>query len=138
MDNTEYIKKKYASIPEENKKAMLKAMQKYGENHWWESDDPEEIAKFQLFEDVLLVDFSRFHKGVEQLLQRPVWTHEFGLNIEGLRKEALEIIAHSNMGIEIVDIGNERRSEKILEGFHRLEEFCKKHNKKIIYLAKGR
>ena len=33
MDNTEYIKKKYASIPEENKKAMLKAMQKYGENH---------------------------------------------------------------------------------------------------------
>ena len=103
MDNTEYIKKKYASIPEENKKAMLKAMQKYGENHWWESDDPEEIAKFQLFEDILLTDFSTFHEGVERLLQRPVWTHEFGVNIEGLRKEALEIIAHYDIGIEIVD-----------------------------------
>jgi len=133
MKNEEFIRERCVSIPEENKKAMLKAMQKYGENHWWESDDPKEIAKFQLFEDIILTDFKTFHKGVELLLQRPVCTHEFGLNIEGLRKEAIEIIAHSNIGIEIVDIGNERRSEKIREGFHKLEDFCKKHDIPLIY-----
>lgn len=55
----------------------LTAMSKYGENHWWLSQDTLEIAKYQLSEDILLVPFDKFHKGLEKLLGRPVFTSEF-------------------------------------------------------------
>lgn len=33
--------------------------------------------------------FDVFHAAIEEVLYRPVFTHEFGLNIDGLRKEFL-------------------------------------------------
>jgi len=56
---------------------------------WWEHLSDFERAKFQLFEDKLCMPFEVFHKSVEKALDRPVWTHEFGLNHEGLKKELL-------------------------------------------------
>jgi hypothetical protein len=35
------------------------------------------------------VPFEVFHEAIEKALGRPVWTHEFGLNMEGLKKEFL-------------------------------------------------
>ena len=57
--------------------------------NFWESLTPEEIAKFQMFEEKLCMPFSVFHKAMEEALGRPVWTHEFGLNKDGLRHELL-------------------------------------------------
>lgn len=66
---------------------------KYGDNHWWESEDLRELAYYQIAEPVLMCEFSDFHKGIERLLGRPVWTHEFGVNMDGLREEARKAYA---------------------------------------------
>ena len=59
------------------------------ESKFWLSMNPKEIATFQLFEDLLCMPFSVFHEAVEKTLDRPVYTHEFGLAREGLQKELL-------------------------------------------------
>ena len=52
---------------------------------------PKQIARFQLFQKRLCMPFPRFHKAMEEALGRPVWTHEFGLNLQGLQAELLGI-----------------------------------------------
>lgn len=47
----------------------------------------EEQARFQMFQDKLCMDFGDFHRAIEMALGRPVWTHEFGLNRDGLIQE---------------------------------------------------
>lgn len=67
-------------------------------NEWWLSDDPNIYGYFQLFEPRLLMDFSKFHEGVEALLGHPVFTHEFGrgYGLETLQDEAQQ--ARENLG----------------------------------------
>jgi len=43
----------------------------------WEIWTDEEIVKFQLFQERLCMPFTRFHRAIEKVLGRPVWTHEF-------------------------------------------------------------
>ncbi len=33
--------------------------------------------------------FPVFHEALEKAVGRPVWTHEFGLNLDGLKREML-------------------------------------------------
>ena len=56
---------------------------------WWVDKTALEISLFQLFEPLLCMPFDRFHAAVEEALGRPVFTHEFGLNWDGLKKELL-------------------------------------------------
>lgn len=60
-----------------------------GNSHFWEKMTPLEIAKFQLFEPLLCMPFSVFHEAIEKALGREVWTHEFGMNLEGLKRELM-------------------------------------------------
>lgn len=57
--------------------------------NWWELCEPREIAEFQLFTVELCCPFSVFHEAIEKALGRPVWTHEFGLNYDGIVQEFL-------------------------------------------------
>lgn len=45
----------------------------------WKDWTDEEVVKFQLYQNRLCMDFSRFHRAVEVVLGRPVYTHEFAL-----------------------------------------------------------
>jgi hypothetical protein len=56
-------------------------------SNFWEQMSFREIAEFQISEERLCMPFEIFHNAVEKTIGRPVFTHEFGLNIEGLRKE---------------------------------------------------
>ena len=56
---------------------------------WWNGKSSRAICLFQMFEDRLCMQFPLFHKAIEEALNRPVYTHEFGLNREGLQKELL-------------------------------------------------
>jgi hypothetical protein len=47
------------------------------ESNKWKDWTPEEIAVFQLYQDLLCVPFPIFHESIEKLLGRSVWTHEF-------------------------------------------------------------
>ncbi|MDR1176917.1 MAG: hypothetical protein LBK83_15765 [Treponema sp.] len=57
------------------------------ESGFWKQMTYEEIAKFQIMEDRLCMPFTVFHEAITKALDRPVFTHEFGLNREGLIKE---------------------------------------------------
>ena len=60
---------------------------KLGESRFWEDMSYKEIAKFQMNERMLCMPFGVFHEALEKTLGRPVFTHELGLNYEGLLKE---------------------------------------------------
>lgn len=57
------------------------------ESKFWENMTQREIAEFQMNTEKLCMPFSVFHKALEDALGRPVWTHELGLNADGIRKE---------------------------------------------------
>lgn len=59
------------------------------DSKFWENMSFRKRAEFQLFTNLLCMPFSIFHEAVEKTLGRPVYTSEFGLNVEGLRKEIL-------------------------------------------------
>jgi len=67
------------------KKEQAIALAKSG---WWKTKTDKEIVEFQLYERLLCMDFSEFHRAVESVLDRPVWTHEFGsTGVKILQKE---------------------------------------------------
>ena len=53
---------------------------------WWENKIAREIVDFQLYEDRLCCPFGIFHGALEQVLGRPVFTHEFA-DSKALREE---------------------------------------------------
>lgn len=53
----------------------------------WKKMSVKERAVFQMQQDRLCMPFNEFHKAVEEALGRPVFTHEFGLNRDGVRAE---------------------------------------------------
>ena len=55
---------------------------------WWKSKTPEQVVRFQLFEEKLCMDFGDFQLAMEKALGRPVWTHEFA-DADRLKKEFL-------------------------------------------------
>jgi len=59
------------------------------ETTFWEKMTHREIAVFQMFEPRLCMPFGVFHEAIEKTLGRPVFTHEFGLNADGIKKELM-------------------------------------------------
>ena len=57
------------------------------ESKFWEGMTHRQIAELQMCEEWLCMPFSVFHEAVEKALGRPVFTHEFGLNYQGLKDE---------------------------------------------------
>lgn len=43
----------------------------------WKTWTAEQIVRLQLFQRLLCMDFSVFHKAIQEVLGRPVFTHEF-------------------------------------------------------------
>lgn len=57
---------------------------------WWKDKTPTQIAEFQIFTAELCMPFGEFQMAVEKAVKRPVWTHEFALNYDGLVAELLQ------------------------------------------------
>lgn len=130
---TKYVDDSLDEFEPEARKNVEETIAKYSNNKWWRSDDPVEIAKYQLFEEILMVDFSTFHEGVEKLLGRPVFTHEFGLNYDGLKEEATKAIALLDSG-ESLETSEEYKVRKVHESIDSLNNFYEKRGKKVIVL----
>jgi len=63
----------------------------FAKSNIWKKWNNEQIVRFQLFQRKLCMDFSRFHQALEKVLNRSVYTHELGLNYDGIIKEYLGI-----------------------------------------------
>ena len=59
------------------------------EKKWWIGKTYREIAEFQMFGKRLCCPFQIFHEALEKTLERPVFTHEMGMNWDGLCQELL-------------------------------------------------
>lgn len=57
------------------------------ENKCYENMTARQIAEFQMEQDRLCMPIDVFMKALSDTLGRPVYTHELGLNREGLMKE---------------------------------------------------
>lgn len=84
---------------------------------------------YQIFEPILLVDFSFFHEGLEKLVDRSVWTHEFVLNYDGLCEEVRLGLNRLKTGIGISD---EQHEEDIKRSIQMLGDYCEKTGKKFL------
>lgn len=56
----------------------------------WKDMNLRQRAEFQMLQNRLCMPFDVFHEAVEKTLGRPVYTHEFGLNRDGLIAELFE------------------------------------------------
>ncbi len=72
------------------KQLTKKQSMAYYDNKLWEAMTLRERAEFQIMQDRLCMPFHVFHEAVEKTLERPVYTHEFGLNRDCLTKELFE------------------------------------------------
>lgn len=59
----------------------------FAENKLYEYLTKRQIAEFQLEQDRLCMPFDVSHEAIEKTLNRPVFTHEFGLSRERLYNE---------------------------------------------------
>lgn len=116
---------------------MFATAEKYGDNRWWESDDPEHVAKYQLFEPILMTSFSLFHEGVEKMLDRPVFTHEFGMNLKELKEEMRIAIHRRECGSDYTTISDTQRDKKVAESIGGLVEFAERNDKEVIAVVVG-
>ncbi len=128
---TKYIDDRLDELTSEARRNVEETIAKYPNNKWWRSDDSVEIAKYQIFEKILMVDFSKFHEGVEKLLGRPVFTHEFGLNYDGLKEEATTAISLMESG-ESLETSEEYKIKKVQESIDSLSKYCDKTGKVLI------
>ena len=127
----ENIENHLSELSEEERKEVLTVLNKYGDNKWWRSEDSVEVARYQLFESRLLVDFSLFREGLEQLLGRPVYTHELGLAVDEIKAEAKEAIKKLEKG-ESLEQSIQYKNEKTREAINSLANFAHKNGKGMI------
>jgi len=82
---------------------------KFAESKAWKDLSDKELVGFQLFQKKLCMPFSIFHEAIEKVLARPVYTHEFGLNYDGLVAEYLGKAPKPNLEDIINLIPKEKR-----------------------------
>jgi hypothetical protein len=81
MSNEEYLQSIGLNEGDKNYQRALDALNGYGDNRWWLSDDPRTRAYYQIMEPLqLTMSFDQFWQDVEILLGRGVYNIEFANN----------------------------------------------------------
>lgn len=62
----------------------------FAKSHVYNDWSYEQLVRFQLFQRNICMDFSIFHKAMENVLKRPIYTHEFAY-WDNLKKEYLGV-----------------------------------------------
>ncbi len=78
-----------SNVREMRKSIGREAAINLAESGWWKGRPAREVAEFQMFTNELCMDWSAFQAAMEETLGRPVFTHEFGLDWDGLARELL-------------------------------------------------
>ena len=115
MDNLEYVQQQVEDP--QKQQALLQAMNAHGENHWWESDNAKTRAYYQTMEiqqsGLSFYDFRQYHRDIEALLGRSVYTHEiFVTDITPLIQE-VERAWRWGVGVTSEQERQERENESI-------------------------
>lgn len=87
MENVEYV-----SVFTSDKKVadkLLQTMNKYGEDRWWISDNPDYMTYKQFQEDIMLIESEAWQKATEQLLGRKISFLELKFSFDDLKNEVI-------------------------------------------------
>ncbi|MBW4460507.1 MAG: hypothetical protein KME47_09740 [Nodosilinea sp. WJT8-NPBG4] len=76
------------------------------ESSWWEDFTHEQAAFLQFHQDKLCMPFGLFHKYFENLIGRPVYSHEFAS--KRLLQEELETGIHPTLNEILAQIPSEK------------------------------
>lgn len=77
----------------------------------WKKLTPRELALFQLGQERLCCNISDFQRGIEDLLGRPVWTHEMA-NPTNLLLEAFKLREAKDPISSLADAMSERKNSE--------------------------
>lgn len=133
--NEAYVKKffgakVFAELPQKNIDAAIATMKKY-DHAWWESKDPVEVARYQVFEPIIL-NGHLYRKGLEKLIGRGIYCHELGLNREALMQEAREAIERIEGRGKPLDA--RVIAERTYQGLKSLTDFCGKKGIPVLHV----
>ncbi len=106
-------------------------MQKYSSNRWWESDDPVTIAKNQFAEPRLLSPMSVYKQGLSIITGRDIYTHDFALDKENLKREVELGLRRLEKGLKTSDEYKEHATRRSIEI---LSDYCQRTGKKLVSL----
>jgi hypothetical protein len=95
MTNKEYIK--LCGTTGYQAQIMEIAMDKYGDNKWWLDKCITRKAFYQLFEEILIIQYDDMQDGLTEFFGRKIEFSDMQTNIKNIRNEALKILAE--MGI---------------------------------------
>lgn len=87
MENTEYVRIFTSDKDVANK--LLQTMNKYGEDRWWISDNPDYMTYKQFQEDMMLIESEAWQKSTEKLLGRKITFLDFKLSFNDLKNEVI-------------------------------------------------
>jgi hypothetical protein len=112
----------WSELDEEQKKVLLEVKAKYGDNHWWESDNPMVVLRYQIEEPKQVVYVPDYVVMLGQFLERPVSHIEIAFDYDTIKKDVRLAIKRRESGIEQSDEQKEaahqdylRRIEDIVE-----------------------
>ena len=75
---------------------FLRKMESYGENRWWDSNDTDAIAYWQMKEVTLFVLMEEFRLAIENLLARPISIFELFIKSKDIEFEVEKIYLAKN------------------------------------------
>jgi len=126
----EYIIKKFGEKLDQRYLGDVRdVMQRYEDNLWWESDNPLEVAMYQIFENTLMVNPSILLKGLEELIGRDVQICELGLNMEGLRNEARAGIKRMK---KETTLSEEDRTNALRDSSETIKDYCRETGTELL------
>lgn len=109
-------------LNEELRTGLREVARKYGNNRWWESDDPVTILRHQVEEPFQVVSFPVYLDMLGVFLERPVCHLDFAFNYSQIKEEVRMAVKRRERGIGQSDEQREaahqdyvRRIEDIVE-----------------------
>jgi hypothetical protein len=92
--------REWRALPQAERNAYLSVTAKYGENRWWLSSDPVEIARHQVDEAMILAPLGMFREGIKRLIGRYASEEEMivGALDDAVRQAARRLDANRAQG----------------------------------------
>ena len=77
QNNEAYMLNSLPQGSREEQRKMMMLLDSYGDNRWWLSDDPETLIRNQFEQKYLLIEFNKFKRAIESIIERPIAYNEF-------------------------------------------------------------
>jgi len=86
-------------LDDEQKQGFIDVQKKYGDNRWWESNDPLYVIKHQIEEPWQVISFPAYMDMLSEFIDRPLSHLEFAFNYDQVMDEVRLAIKRKEVGI---------------------------------------